>query len=1058
MKNNLFNKSLLKKYAKKKAFELSVPIHDFLKTHAEKVENNDFKAERSSYLYFYDFLKEILGYDRDENILFEDKEAIGRGKVEFVLKSTDPEHKFMVIELKDQNTDLDKPQTRANDKRSPVDQAFSYAQHSDPDNPVDWIMVSNFKEFRLYNYDKRSGKCIRFTYEDLLDKEKFKYFMVAFSKQSHIDHGYPEKILKETLVIEKKLEQNFYKLFHETRLMLIKELEEINDLTREEAVHYAQLILNRYMFIAFAEDTGMLISQISTDTIITPIKKGNLRHRSIWQRLNELFLDINEGNQYKKISAYNGGLFEEDLDFINIRDTVEDQEIFQDAWQDWNFDEYEKDIKPLLEPYGTVVNPIYKNLLTISSFDFSSELDVNILGHIFENSIGDLEELKADTKGRRKKEGIFYTPSYITDYICRNTIIPYLSKSGNVNIVEELIEEYSWGKDIEELDQKLANIKIVDPACGSGAFLNKATDILLEIHEAIFDFKKGITKKTQMRVGRGKRRKTEDISHFDLGTIVFDAIEKRREILLDNIYGVDLNEESVEITKLSLFLKVCKKDKKLPALDKNIKCGNSIINDPKFTDKPFKWEDEFNEIFEVGGFDIVIGNPPWGAKLDQKSKNFIKENYNAIEYQIDTYVVFMEKGSILLKDNGFLGFIIPSTWLSMHYFKKIRSLLINNSEFENVILFKYQVFEDVTAESSIIVSKKVIPKKNHQIKINVTDNKFEFFDTLSKKVDQNFWQKNVDIGFNLLFDQNSLNLVEKIFDESIELKDIAKITSGIVPYEAGKGNPKQTKEDVKNRIYDADRKRGEDYKQYIVGRNIKKFVIIPDSSQWIRFGNCLAAPRKSLDFNQRKIVVRQTSDRIIAAIDENGYLNLKSVHNIVTNKDFNFSYEYLMVILNSRLMDFIYNYLVPELGRVFAEVKAIKLAKLPIFPAQLEEQQELNEKAVKMIKLNRKLQEELRGFQNWLKQTFNIEKLSKKLEKYYELSFDEFLNEVKKKKVDVRSRKNQELLKDEYQKSLDIINPLLQEIEETDDEIDQMVYELYGLTEEEIEIIENSFG
>src|SRR5690606_8774966 len=123
---------------------------------------------------------------------------------------------------------------------------------------------------------------------------------------------------------------------------------------------------------------------------------------------------------------------------------------------------------------------------------------------------------------RRKKEGIFYTPDYITDYICRNTIIHYLSKSGKADKVPELMEEYSYGREIEDLDHKLKNIKIVDPACGSGAFLNKATDILLEIHEAIFDIKKGYTTTTDMRVGKGKRRRTESVQHVDIGAYVFD--------------------------------------------------------------------------------------------------------------------------------------------------------------------------------------------------------------------------------------------------------------------------------------------------------------------------------------------------------------------------------------------------------------------------------------------------------------------------------------------------------------------------------------------------------
>ena len=563
MKNDLFNQTLLRKYSKD--FNLTPSKHDLLIKHIEKLEQGQFEAETKNYIYFYEvWLKDILGYDLEDNILFDEKEGEGRGKSEFILKSGDK--KFMVVELKDQKTDLDKPQNRFNDKRTPVDQAFDYAQHT---GDIDWILVSNYSEFRLYNWHKK-GHYISFTANELLDKTIFSYFMLSFSKKSYIDTGYIDKLMDKTVVIERELEKEFYKLYNETRLMLIKEFEEINELSRLDSIHYAQMIMNRYMFICFAEDIDLLPSQVSTDTILTPILKGNLRHGSIWQRLNELFLDIDEGNEYKKISQYNGGIFKEDLNHLKIRDIVEDQKFFNDVYQDWKFKEYEKDVNSNLGPYGPKVNPIYRNMLTMSTFDFSTELDVNILGHIFENSIGDIEELKEDSKGRRKKDGIFYTPDYITDYICRNTIIPYLSKSGKVNTVEELIEEYPRSK-IKELDLKVKEIKIVDPACGSGAFLNKAANVLLEIHEAIRE--KLYTKNT--------------LDH------VWDPIEERREILLNNIYGVDLNEESVDITKLSLFLKVCRKGLILPNLEKNIKCGNSIIDDPDFTDKPFNWEKEF---------------------------------------------------------------------------------------------------------------------------------------------------------------------------------------------------------------------------------------------------------------------------------------------------------------------------------------------------------------------------------------------------------------------------------------------------------------------------------
>lgn len=1032
MKNNLFNHSQMKKYAKDKAFQLTVQKHDFLKVHAEKVEKGDFQSERSSYLYFYDFLRKVLGYKREENILFEDKEAIGRGKVEFVLKSDD--NKFMVIELKDQNTDLDKPQARANDKRTPVDQAFSYAQHSDPDNPIDWVMVSNFKEFRLYNYKKRSAKCICFTYEDLLNKDYFKDFMLSFSRKSHIDKNYPSKILKTTLITEQKLESNFYQLFHETRLMLIKELEEMNDLSRADAVHYAQLILNRYMFIAFAEDTGLIPSQISTDTIITPINKGNLRHRSVWQRLNELFLDINEGNEYKKISAYNGGLFKKDLDFIKIRDTIEDQEIFKETWQKWDFDKQEERIKNQLGAQVDIVNPIYKNLLIISSFDFSSELDVNILGHIFENSIGDLEELKEDTKGRRKKEGIFYTPPYITDYICRNTIIPYLSKNGKSTTVDELIGEY-WVSEIEELDKKVKDIRIVDPACGSGAFLNKAADVLVEIHQAIHEALYKDQKETL--------------------TPYFDHIGKRREILLNNIYGVDLNEESVEITKLSLFLKVCRKDLKLPNLDNNIKCGNSLIDDPKYTDKPFNWETEFPEIFQSGGFDVVIGNPPWGADFNDKNKKYIENNYNELEYQFNSYVVFLERSYYLLKNKGILGFITPPTWLYMHYFKKIRLFLITHNTFLKTIYLKYHAFEDVTSESSILCYRKTNPESYHEILNKRVHNENEFLNKGYSLTSQSIWIEDYADGF--LF-ADEIELFSKFYKNSERLKKFAELTTGIKPYQTNKGTPKQTREDVKNKVYSSNSPLNETYKPYLVGGNITRYNIDYPTNQWLSYGPWIAEPRQSLDFSKVKIVIRRTQDRIFAALDEKGYLNLNSTHNLITKDDSNLNLKYILCILNSSLMHYIYSNLVPDEGRVFSEVKIVNLKKLPILTNSIEKQQPLIKMADKMLKYNNNLQNEVKNFKHWIQKEFGVDKLSKKLDKYYELSEEEFIDELRKKKVDTKSRKNREYLEREFNESLKIVNPLLQKIKETDDEIDRMVYDLYGLTEDEIRIIENSLN
>jgi len=1031
----------MRKYSKN--FNLTPSKHDLILKHIKKLEEGQFEAETKNYIYFYEvWLKGILGYDLDENVLVDEKEEQGRGKSEFILRSDDK--KFMVVELKDQKTDLDKAQNRVNDKRTPVDQAFDYAQHT---GDIDWILVSNYNEFRLYNWHKK-GQYISFKAAELLDKTQFSYFMLSFSKKSYIETGFIDKLMDKTVVIERELEKEFYKLYNETRLMLIKEFEQLNNLSRLEAIHYAQMIMNRYMFICFAEDIDLLPAQVSTDTILTPILKGNLRHGSIWQRLNELFLDVNEGNEYKKISQYNGGIFKEDLDHLKIRDIVEDQKFFNDVYQNWKFEEYEKDINTNLGPYGKKVNPIYRNMLTISTFDFSTELDVNILGHIFENSIGDIEELKEGSKGRRKKEGIFYTPEYITDYICKNTIIPYLSKSGKTNTVPDLIGEY-WGSAIEELDQKVKNIKVVDPACGSGAFLNKAADILLEIHKAIHETR--------------YKDKKQTLKPY------FDNIGQRREILLNNIYGVDLNEESVDITKLSLFLKVCRKGLILPNLESNIKCGNSLIDDPEFTDKPFDWEIEFSDIFKNGGFDIVIGNPPYVRQERIKEiKPYLKNSYAVYTGVADLYVYFFEKGLQILKNDGKLGYISSNKFIKSNYGKNLRELIMKDTSFERYVDHTWdKIFAGATVHSSLFIIKKGF---NNDNKILI-DNDFELEQS---KLDITSWS----------FERHDvLDLRDKINHNGTSIKDISGLgfyRGLLTGYNDAFVIDKKTRDD----LIKQDPKNEEIIKPLLRGRDIKKwkldfqdlyliwtYVDIPienyplikkhldlyeeklkkrtdQGNHWWELRHCSYYS----EFDKEKLIYPNLAPKLFAVFDEKGfYTNQKCF--IITSKTINL--KYLGVLLSSKTLNFIFKFLGSTLEGKRFDLNKKYVEQLPIKLIAKNEQKPFIEKANKMLQLNNDLADELNGFKGWLQRDpYNIDKFSKKLDKYYELSFDEFLAELNKKKVVTRQRKTQEILKNEFEKSIKFINPLRQQIEETDNDIDQMVYDLFGLTEEEIKIIE----
>lgn len=1074
--NTLFNQSRMDSYLKKykKEFKLTNAQKEAVIKWNKKLKDGELKKEESNYTNFaINILVNLLGYDPDTD--FEQEVKMGRGFADFVIKKDGKN--FIVGELKGSDADLDKRQPGRLGEMSAVEQGFFYANKEG----IKWIIVSNYNEFRLYNRNIGEDKFIKFKIDELKDDhEKLKSFLLTFSKFSILEKKLIDKLASKTQFVDREFENEFYKLYNETRLMLIAEIEHLHsDFTRDKSVKYAQLILNRYIFVCFAEDIGLLPGEISVETIENATKnKSSLGRNGIWYSLNNLFLDINEGNEENEVReyeifGYNGGLFSKDLGFLKIRDFIDDHSIFEDTYQNWNFKEYYSIVENKLGSAITKINPIYKNLMTISTFNFKSEVDVNILGHIFENSIGDIEELKADSKGRRKKDGIFYTPEYITDYICRNTIIPYLSEK-NSKTVEELIIEYV--EKIDELENKLMNIKIIDPACGSGAFLNKASDILLEIHNAIYDYKKEIERVTiKTKGGKGKSKIKTDAEHIKLDSY-FDKAKNRRKILKNNIYGVDLNEESVDITKLALFLKIAQKDKKLPHIDKNIKCGNSLIDNPKYTDKPFNWEDEFKEIFDNGGFDIVIGNPPYVRQERIKEiKPFLKENYETYTGIADLYVYFFEKGLKIIKNKGMMAYICSNKFIKANYGKKLRSHIISNSKFYVYVDHTHDnIFEDASAYPSVFILKKELPTDTDKIFVN---NEFE--------IEQN--RLSVDSwGFEK---PEILDLRDKIDSLGLKIKEIedVNIYRGIL---TGFNDAFVIDNDMKEHLIEQDYKnkdiikpivRGKDIKRWLIDYkdlyllyipwdfkideypSIKKYLLTHEESlkkrPEVKAGrfNWYALSRYASDyidnFEKPKLIYPNIASRLFATYDNNSFYTLDTAYFIVSE---NISIKYLGALLSSKTLNFRFKFLGTPLRGNYYKLSKVFFEELPIFIASNEEQMTIIKEVDCLLQLKNNLLIEMSSFKRWLKINFEIEKLSLNLEDYSMLTFNEFLLELKKKKINVNPRDVFNLLEVEFNRSLNQINPLKNEIKKIEENIDQMVYELYGLTEDEIDIIENS--
>ena len=822
------------------------------------------------------------------------------------------------------------------------------------------------------------------------------YLCLAFE---NISSDIPARIKNESVSKEDEITKKLYKDYSVFKRELFKNLSEQNpEFDPFELFKKSQKLLDRLLFLFFGEDRGLLPPNSVRLILEQWNKLKDLdEYVPLYDRFKKYFGYLNTGFKGKDFSvfAYNGGLFKPDevLDIITIDDDL-----------------------------------LYQHSLKLSEYDFASEVDVNILGHIFENSLNEIDEIKAQLEGqeidksktKRKKDGVFYTPKYITKYIVENTVGKLCEeKKTELGIAEE---DYSTDKKRQQktklaLLQKLEDyrtwlhqITIVDPACGSGAFLNEALNFLIDEHKYIDELEAKLT-----------------------GSSIAFAYHSE-SILENNLFGVDLNEESVEIAKLSLWLRTAEPNRKLNDLSNNIKCGNSLIDDPEIAgNKAFKWEKEFPHIFAKGGFDVVIGNPPYvlcqPSNTNETTLNFYK-SFEVASYKIDLFHLFFERGTNILRDGGELGFITPNTYLSNKYIQKLRNFILKNTFIEKVINYNEIVFVDAGVDvTTLILTKDKI--KNENVKIyNSERGELKFITNKS----QNSWNEAEEQVFNL---KNDFFFE---FKDCVKLEEIGNTYFGIQAY------------DRKSSI--SNKKINENYISIIDGADVVRFQYsIPNKYFNYLFENIKSGGDLNV-YSQDRIVISQIGQSPKVGFCEKGILTSNTIYNLFL-KDSRFSLKYILAILNSQLIKSYWLSKYNDNKDLFPKIKGYQLKQLPIKEISLENQQPFIEKADQMLSLNKELQEISQKFQRNLQREFSLETLSKKLQNWYELSFAEFLKELAKAKLNLTLSQKAEwedYFLAEQQKAISIKS----QIHQTDKEIDQMVYELYGLTQEEIEIVENS--
>jgi hypothetical protein len=472
------------------------------------------------------------------------------------------------------------------------------------------------------------------------------------------------------------------------------------------------------------------------------------------------------------------------------------------------------------------------------------------------------------------------------------------------------------------------------------------------------------------------------------------------------------------------------------------------------------------------GFDICIGNPPYVRQEKIKEiKPYLKEHYEVYTGVADLYVYFFEKGINVLKQNGQLGFICSNKFTKSNYGKNLRKLILANTEFRVYFDHTYSgVFEDATTYPSVFIFKKAFNPNNT---ISIDDE----FNLEQKRLNDSEWS----------FERPEvLDLRDKIKGKGLKLKKLTdiEIYRGVL---TGFNEAFIIDEEAKNRLIDKDPNSIEIIKPILTGRNIKRGRIDFKNLYliWTYIGvdiDKYTAIKEHLDsykaqlkkrqdkgkhwwelracsyydaFENEKLIYPNLASKLFAVYDDVGFFTNQKCF-IISSE--NTDLKFLSTILSSKLLNFVFSLSGTPLQGNYYDLNKKYIEQLPLCIATDEEKLKLIKKADQILRLNREFQEEVNGFKHWIRKEFNVDKMSKKLDKYYELSEDEFIDALRKKKVDTKSRENREYLEREFIESLVIIKPLLRKIEEIDNEIDQMVYALYGLTDDEIGIIEENLN
>lgn len=833
----------------------------------------------------------------------------GRDVPDFVLGVFEPGRRDRwraVGEIKAPTVNLDLPQTSRRSRETPVQQGFRYALNGEPG--TEWIIVTNMREIRLYR-NGYSAAHAKWTMEDLCGEERLTEFYVLLCRQNICPvEGESEttRILQASRQAGLDLTQGFYRLYDQARVQLLAHFRAQSllegTIKLDDAALYgkAHKLLNRVLFAAFCEDhpAGLM----PDGTLSRVHAEAGLQNQSgaYWRAFTTMFSELDRGSppgSKHAFNAFNGGLYAPDpyIDSLLLPDQLFQEEIRSGKHS-------------------------MKGVFGFHVYDFAEELDVDSLGAIFEQSLKDLphEAMPVRGKGsvevtRRSQKGVFYTDNAITEYLTREGLravlepirAEVLSDVDSTNVRGRRIKVGTRALSADEtrdvmfqraMLERLKSLTVLDPACGSGAFLVRVFESLFEEYESV--------------TGAIGRLVGQPLFGLD------------RIILRNNLFGVDVLSESVEIAKLSVWLRTASKTEPLEKLDKTIWAADSL-------------RDSFPR-----QYDMVVSNPPWGAALDGWTDAEVRARFPFCGEEKDSYALFIIRAHEVLREGGILAYITPNSWLTTAGYSEFRRWFLDSFDLLSLVNV-WKVFKDVNHDACMFVARKKSTSTSGSTDTSVAylarggneETKWERI-AARRFVDQftattAAWRDASGCRFETMYPPELAKVLDAAAKRSVNLGDICDVTVGIQAYHQRKVPP----EVIEKRAFHSDRREGPEWFPMITGNEVQRYYDAPASNAYLRYSELLCDMRPLPHYKEERILVQQIFWNRIAAV-----LQAPSEPYLYMNTLFScsgFSAKtpagFVLAVLNSRIASAAYERWTNRLfGDKFPKISKSDLARFPM--------------------------------------------------------------------------------------------------------------------------------